>query len=47
MSSLVIAIFLLSIGASFVQRTTVFGRKGEAIVDANIKALAIGRQAQR
>ena len=25
----------------------VFGRKGEAIVDANIKALAIGRQAQR
>ena len=24
-----------------------FGRKGEAIVDANIKALAIGRQAQR
>jgi hypothetical protein len=23
------------------------GRKGEAIVDANIKALAIGRQAQR
>ena len=25
----------------------VFGRKGEAIVDANIKALAIGRQAQK
>jgi indolepyruvate ferredoxin oxidoreductase beta subunit len=25
----------------------VFGRKGEAIVDANIKALAIGREAQR
>lgn len=25
----------------------VFGRKGEAIIDANIKALAIGRQAQR
>jgi indolepyruvate ferredoxin oxidoreductase beta subunit len=25
----------------------VFGRKGEAIVDANIKALAIGREAQK
>ena len=25
----------------------VFGRKGDAVVDANIKALAIGRQAQR
>ena len=25
----------------------VFGRKGDAIVDANIKALAIGREAQR
>ena len=25
----------------------VFGRKGEAVVDANIKALAIGREAQK
>jgi indolepyruvate ferredoxin oxidoreductase beta subunit len=25
----------------------VFGRKGEAIVEANIKALAIGKQAQK
>ena len=25
----------------------VFGRKGEAIVEANIKALAIGREAQK
>ena len=25
----------------------VFGRKGEAVVDANIKALALGREAQR
>ena len=25
----------------------VFGRKGEAIVEANIKALALGREAQR
>ena len=26
---------------------SVFGRKGEAIVEANIKALAIGREAQK
>ena len=25
----------------------VFGRKGEAVVEANIKALAIGREAQK
>jgi indolepyruvate ferredoxin oxidoreductase beta subunit len=25
----------------------VFGRKGDAVVDANIKALAIGREAQK
>ena len=26
---------------------SVFGRKGEAVVDANIKALAIGKAAQK
>ena len=25
----------------------VFGRKGDAVVDANLKALAIGKEAQR
>ena len=32
---------------SFIKMRRVFGRKGEAIVEANIKALAIGREAQK